>query len=214
MMGKNKFYSKYATDEDLGDEEEEQDKKNNKAHGYAYPPNTDQYHENHYGYSGQYGQSWQQDPAFSGGFNAYSTAYPIHNAAASFPPPGGPPPFGPPPSFAYGGPYPPPGTSSQGSQQYLGMTPYARENGGTTRYGRAGMPDDWLQPQGYHYDSRKRSWTHNEGGQFKSKRTYTYNQQIKRRKDMARRVLWSRLLYSHFFFMDYNPETDRPECWK
>ena len=49
MMGKNKFYSKYATDEDLGDEEEEQDKKNNKAHGYAYPPNTDQYHENHYG---------------------------------------------------------------------------------------------------------------------------------------------------------------------
>ena len=76
------------------------------------------------------------------------------------------------------------------------------------------MPDDWMQPQGYQYDRQKRSWVHDQRGASKpAKRHYTFNQEIKRRKKMASRVLWSRLLYSDFFFMDYQPETDRPDDW-
>jgi len=86
-----------------------------------------------------------------------------------------------------------------------GPVPYAKtsESGGTTRYGISGKT--YVKRKSYWKSSREDRMEGGEEGEGKQKgkRVYAPGQRRKRRKEFHLRLLWNKLLYENFFFMEW-----------
>jgi len=83
-------------------------------------------------------------------------------------------------------------------------------SGGTTRYGISGQT--FVKKRSNSKSLQKEALMKQVGDdREKAKRVYTPTQQFKRRKQLTERILWSKLLYENYFFMQWTNNKSRDD---